>query len=155
MHSTDAAPRFVADVHLGKLARLLRLLGFDVLYKNDWQKKELISVAAAEGRILFSRNPAFQKSEIPFQQITSERPDVQLAEAVHRFNLSVWFTPLTRCLLCNGELAEVPKETVREKIPEQTARWYNQFWQCARCKQVFWKGAHYGRIRQLIEKQGQ
>lgn len=115
MDSAVTAPRFIADVHLGKLARQLRLLGFDVLYKNDGQKKELTGIAASEGRVLLSRNPAFQKAEIPFQQILSERPEVQLAEVVHHYSLPKWFTPLTRCLLCNGWLAEVAKENVRGK----------------------------------------
>lgn len=150
--SREPAPRFIADVHLGKLARLLRLLGFDTLYKNDWQKEEMLTTAASGSRVLLSRNPAFQKAAITFQQIVSERPETQLTEVVQRFHLSRWFMPLTRCLLCNGELAEVSKESVTDNIPAQTANWYTQFWQCAGCGQVFWKGAHYGRIRQIIEE---
>lgn len=146
------APQFIADVHLGKLARLLRLLGFDTLYKNDWQKEEMLKTAESGSRVLLSRNPAFQKAAITFQQIIAERPETQLIEVLQRFDLPERLVPLTRCLLCNGELAEVSKESVTDKIPAQTANWYNQFWQCAGCGRVFWKGAHYRRIRQIIEE---
>lgn len=145
-------PRFIADVHLGKLARMLRLLGFDVLYKNDWRNDELTNIANAEERILLSRNAAYQKSSIAFQHILSEEPETQLAEVLKRFDLFKRFAPLSRCSLCNGFLEDVAKETVLHKIPEQTARWYDRFWQCSGCGKVYWKGAHYNRIKELIEK---
>ncbi len=144
--------RFTADVHLGKLARMLRLLGFDVLYDNKYKQADLVSMATAENRILLSRNKAFIKHTTPlFYYVSSEDFKVQLTNTIQHFNLSKTFRPFTRCLQCNGLLTAVAKEKIVSFIPVNTTLYYNRFWQCGSCKKVYWKGPHYQRMQQFIQ----
>jgi uncharacterized protein with PIN domain len=142
---------FIADVHLGKLAKALRLLGFDTVYNNALTPTVLLRLAAAESRVLLSRSATLMAhTEVPGLLIKSTDPDVQLYEVVQQFRLYESFRPFTRCLVCNGLLSAVPKETVKVQLELNTARFYTDFWQCGLCRRVYWKGAHYHRMRALI-----
>lgn len=147
-------PQFIADVHLGRLAKSLRLLGLDTLYTNHWSKPELIRLAVTEHRVLLSRNAALAPN--PFTRtliITSEDPVQQLEQVVLHFSLTdQQLNPYSRCLVCNEPIVPVPKEAVAHLIPEQTRLYYHRFWQCPQCLRVYWKGAHYQRMQELIAR---
>ncbi len=145
--------RFVLDTHLGRLAAYLRLLGFDTLYRNDWDDPELVRVSAGERRILLSRDRGLleRRAVTHGYRVRETRPRRQLAEVVERFDLGRSAAPFTRCLACNEPLVPVPKEAVRERLPPRTRREHDEFRLCRRCDRVLWRGSHYRRMRRLVE----
>lgn len=145
--------KFIADVHLGKLAKSLRLLGFDTAYKNDYSNSELLQLSQQENRVFLSRNIAAQNwVSISCFVVTSEDPFEQLKQVIDHFNLQNQFRPFTRCIVCNGLLEAVAKENVLPWLEKNTAQYLNEFWQCNCCKRVYWKGSHYERLLKTIER---
>jgi uncharacterized protein with PIN domain len=144
--------RFVLDSHLGRLAKYLRLLGFDSLYRNDYDDPQLVAIAAAERRILLSRDRGLleRRAVTHGHRVRATAPRHQLLEVLHRFDLGGSATPFTRCLSCNGRLRPVPKEAVLERLPPLTRRHYDEFALCPSCDRVLWKGSHYRRMRQFV-----
>lgn len=152
-----APDRFVLDVHLGKLARVLRMLGFDTCYENDYADKAIAHIAETEKRIVLTRDVGLLKHRNVRwgYWLRSQHLEEQLAEVLNYFNLKHKFTPFTRCIACNGSIQEVPKYSVLEQLPPNTKRYFNQFYQCDCCKRVYWKGSHYDRMQQFILQQTQ
>ena len=145
--------RFIADVHLGKLARMLRLLGFDVLYQNSYTQLELVAIALQEDRVLLSKNSLLPK-RIPalrFLLIQSNDSFQQLDQVLHHLQTKD-FQPFTRCLVCNGTLRSVIKEAIADQLQLDTAKYFEEFWQCENCKHIYWKGSHYNRMVRLVER---
>jgi uncharacterized protein with PIN domain len=147
-------PLFIADVHLGKLARMLRMLGFDTVYSNAFSNAELVSIALEQERVLLSRNAAIGKKHpaLITYFISHDDPEVQLEDVLQHFHLLQHIQPFTRCIVCNGILEPVSKEAVLTQLPEKTAVYYHEFWQCTNCKRVYWKGPHYNRMNSLLQK---
>ena len=152
-------PRFILDTHLGRLASYLRLLGFDALYDNEADDEALAGVASEEDdplgrRILLTRDRGLLKRS----QVTrgyclrSTDSHEQLREVVRRFDLAGAAHPFTRCLACNGDLRPASAEEVRDLVSERTRRLYSEFGSCAACGRVYWQGAHYERLRGLVEE---
>jgi len=146
--------KFIADVHLGKLAKLLRMLGFDTLYNNSLTNSELISIALQQNRILLSRNAAINnhKAQLKSFYISSENPELQLQQVLQNFNLKDHIHPFTRCIACNGSLQPVAKDGILLQLPPNTNQYFNEFWQCDNCNRIYWKGSHYERMNSLIEE---
>jgi len=146
-------PTFIADVHLGKLARLLRLLGFDTGYNNAFAATQVLEIARSEHRILLSRNGAYAKQvSIHSLHIKSEDPEIQLQQVVQYFILVDQFRPFSRCLVCNGLLKSVPKKSISGNLQQNSAKYFDAFWQCESCGRIYWKGSHYERMLRLFEK---
>jgi uncharacterized protein with PIN domain len=146
-------PAFIADAHLGKLARVLRLLGFDVLYNNAVADTGLLAAALEQNRILLSRNRSCARNTaVRSLIICSEDPNEQVQQVVQDLHLKNAFRPFTRCLVCNEMLAAVSKESILPRLEQNTSRYYNEFWQCAGCKRIYWEGAHYLRMLALVQK---
>jgi len=146
--------KFILDVHLGKLARLLRLLGFDTLYQNNFTETTIITLAAQEERIVLTRDVGLLKNktiELGYW-LRSQQPLEQANEVLHRFVLKDKIQPFKRCLVCNGLIELVNKENVIAHFPPNTIDFFNEFYQCENCKRVYWKGSHYERMIQLIQK---
>ncbi|MCD6321220.1 Mut7-C ubiquitin/RNAse domain-containing protein [Candidatus Bipolaricaulota bacterium] len=147
-------PRFVADVHLGKLVRYLRLLGLDVESPPDASDEELVRISAEEGRILLTRDRHLLKhgSLTHGYWVRSDDPVEQAREVIRRFDLEREIRPFSRCLACNGPLVPVPKEEVLGKIPPRTAAWLDEFYRCRRCGKLYWPGTHYRRLRRVLDE---
>jgi hypothetical protein len=147
-------PRFVLDVHLGKLATYLRLLGFDALYRNDYDDDELAQISSEEQRILLTQDRGLLKrSKVTYgYSVRSGNPEEQTAEVLQRFNLHHKIAPLQRCPRCNGELESVEKAAIEDQLPHYTRLSYDEFSQCQNCQQIYWKGAHYTRLQGLLER---
>jgi uncharacterized protein len=145
--------RFVADGHLGKLTRNLRLLGFDVAYDCRADDRRLIGIMEAENRALLTRDrrllmhAVVQTGYCPRSQV----PDEQTIEVIRRFNLFGLIAPFMRCLRCNALLRQVPKADVLEKLEPLTKIYYEQFRRCAGCGQIYWSGSHFDRLQERIE----
>ena len=142
-------PCFIADVHLGKLSRYLRILGFDTLYRNDYEDEEIVDMALKERRIILTRDLGILK----YRRVThgywlrNTQPRQQLKELIIALQLEKQFRPFTRCSLCNNPLQPVAVEKIRHRLKEQTRLYYSEFFQCLSCHQVYWKGSHYDKLR--------
>jgi uncharacterized protein len=145
---------FVLDAHLGRLAAYLRMVGFDTLYRNDYDDEELAQISNAESRILLSRDIGLLKRSIVIYGyfIRETNPRRQLAEVVRRFDLSQSVTPFKHCMKCNGLLEPVAKETIADRLPHGTGEFYEVFHRCQSCNQIYWKGAHYQRMQELMNQ---
>jgi hypothetical protein len=150
------AMRFVLDVHLGRLARLLRLLGFDALYRNDCDDGELARISMEEQRILLSQDRGLLKRRQVRHAhlVRASRPEAQLEEVLLRYRLHGAIRPFRRCPRCNGELRPVSREEVKDRLPLHTRESYTHFTRCESCGQIYWRGAHHRRLRALLEQVG-
>ena len=146
--------RFVADVHLGTLARHLRLLGFDTRYRNDADDAELAAVSATEERILLTRDRGLlMRGEVHHGYCPrSDDPTTQTVEVVRRFDLAGTLAPFTRCPRCNALLVDVAADEVADRVPAGTRRHVDRFRECTGCAQVYWRGAHHRRIDALLDR---
>lgn len=139
--------RFIADAHLGKLARLLRLLGFDTLHSSTFQDEELVRLTR-EGRILLTRDRQLLKHG----QVThgywvrSTDPLLQAQEVVRRFDLGALAKPFSRCLTCNGLLGPMAREEALPLVPPRVREWCTEFLRCQDCGRIFWPGTHYPKL---------
>ncbi len=147
-------PRFVVDVDLGRLARLLRVLGFDVWWRNDADDPTLSEISLQQQRILLTRDPGLLKRRAITHGlfVRSDQPEEQTLEVMRRLDLRRRVAPITRCLRCNGSLAAVDKEQVLDHLEPLTRRYYDEFSQCLDCGQIYWAGTHFDRLSGLVER---
>ncbi|MGB3765760.1 MAG: Mut7-C RNAse domain-containing protein [Phormidesmis sp.] len=143
---------FVLDVHLGKLARYLRFLGFDTLYRNDYDDAELAQISHEQQRVLLTQDLGLLKRSLVIYgyRVRSPQPKTQVKEILERFDLYAAIAPFYRCSRCNGRLLPVEKTAILPLVPHFTALHYQDFFQCQSCQQVYWQGAHYQKMQQLI-----
>ena len=146
--------RFVLDVHLGRLAGYLRMLGFDSLYRNDHHDEELADLSQRERRILLTRDRGLLKrSAVSHGYLLREsNPRAQLAEVIRRFDLRGMVAAFTRCMRCNGSLEPVAKEAILDRLLPKTRRYYDEFAMCRDCGRIYWRGSHYEDMRQRLER---
>jgi uncharacterized protein with PIN domain len=145
-------PKFVLDVHLGKLARKLRMLGFDALFRNDYKDTELVRISVSEKRILLTRDIGLLKIGRVERGywVRSQSSKAQLVEVLDRFDLYSRIRPFYRCMRCNGIIRRAAKKEVIEEVQPLTRRYYDEFYRCVSCKTVYWKGSHYKRMISFI-----
>lgn len=153
---TPPPDTFIADVHLGKLVRYLRLIGFDTYYQNNFEDSEIIRIAAQENRILLTRDRRilYQKRVVHGYCPRSDNSIDQLAEVITRYDLKKKTKPFTRCLSCNGILEYVEKEKIIDLLEPKTRLYYNSFKRCKVCKKIFWQGSHLDRLKEIMGKIG-
>jgi uncharacterized protein len=146
-------PRFVLDIHLGRLATYLRMLGFDTLYRNDYEDEELARVSSSQRRILLTRDRGLLKRSIVTHGycIRTTDPMVQVQEVLYRFDLFSLVDPFRRCLHCNGLLEPVDKAAIESRLLPGTRRDYDEFSHCPQCDRIYWPGSHYDRMRKFVE----
>jgi uncharacterized protein with PIN domain len=147
-------PRFVLDTHLGRLAAYLRMLGFDAIYRNDYADEELAQVTSREERTLLTRDRGLLKrSEVTHGYcVRSTNPRRQLVEVLQRFDLFQAVAPFRRCIRCNASLERVSKEAISHRLPVKTRQYYDEYRICPGCDRIYWKGSHYERMQQLIDR---
>ncbi|MDF5729253.1 MAG: Mut7-C RNAse domain-containing protein [Rhizonema sp. PD38] len=145
--------RFVLDIHLGKLMTSLRLLGFDTLYRNDYEDEELARISSTQERILLTRDKGLlMRSIVTYgYYVRNTDPQHQIVEVLRRFDLFKSVLPFKRCLRCNGLLEPVAKEFILDQLPENVQLHTNEFHRCQNCEQIYWKGSHYERLQQFID----
>jgi len=145
-------PRFLLDVHLGVLARRLRLLGIDAAWSNDATDDELIAHAAAARRVILTRDHGLllRRAAHDGAYVRGNRPADQLADVLDRFAPPL--APWTRCPACNTLLELVAKSAVLGRIQPGTQRNYDTFAHCPGCERVFWQGAHYDHLQRIVSQ---
>lgn len=150
----DADFRFVADVHLGRLAAYLRMLGFDTLFPDDYRDEELARISSEEGRILLTRDRGLLKRSIVKRGyfVRATAPWEQLEELIKRFDLFDWLAKAQRCTGCNGELHDVAKADVADRVMPSTLQYYDEFRLCGTCGKVYWRGSHYEKMDAFIAR---
>ncbi|MDG3016480.1 Mut7-C RNAse domain-containing protein [Speluncibacter jeojiensis] len=150
------SPRFLLDVHLGRLAAYLRLLGFDSRYRNDADDDELLDIATESGRILLTRDVGLLKRAALTRGafLHETDPRRQLREVVDRFELWGTFASLTRCARCNGLITPTTRQDARGSVPEQVAREQRTFSRCGDCCRIYWRGSHVERLRRRLAEVG-
>ena len=143
---------FVVDVNLGRLARKLRLLGFDALFSNAYTDPEIAEIAWAQRRIVLTRDRRLlhAKTVTHGYWVRSDIPAQQLEEVVRRFDLADAVKSFSRCAACNGLIAPVAKRDVLPLLEPGTRRHYDTFYRCLACGKVYWEGPHVARLRQLL-----
>ena len=146
------APRFLADAHLGRLARQLRMLGFDTLWENDLGDDRLAQLSVREHRILLTRDRRLlMRRELTHGCfVRSGGTGRQLAYLVERLQLCGAIRPFTRCMLCNAQVAAVPLSEVRERVPRGVVGTTQAFWRCTGCGRVYWQGTHWRAMQARI-----
>ncbi|MEE8428771.1 MAG: Mut7-C RNAse domain-containing protein [Gammaproteobacteria bacterium] len=146
-------PRFIVDSNLGRLARYLRLLGFDALYKNDYTDKEVAQIARDEKRIVLTRDRSLLQHKIITHGyfVRAVKPNKQVKEVLSRLDLYRTVNPFSRCIRCNGKLQNVDKIFIEEKLEPKTKKYYHQFRMCTECGQTYWKGSHFHRMQKLCD----
>ena len=144
---------FVADGHLGKLVRDLRLLGLDVVYDRDAEDRQLVEIAAAQERALLTRDRRLLMHAAIRHglYLRSQDPFEQTLEVLRRFELNSVIRPFSRCLRCNELLQPVAKSTVIDRLEPLTKIYYEQFRNCTGCGQIYWSGSHFKKLEKRIE----
>lgn len=142
--------RFLLDVHLGTLARRLRLLGIDTAYRNDVDDDALIEQAQCQRRLLLTQDRGLLRRRALWAgvYVRGARPTDQLTDVLQRFAPAL--APFTRCTTCNGEVEPVPKQEVAHKLRPGTRRCYQVYVRCRCCGQVYWHGAHGPRLDAIV-----
>ncbi len=148
----EGEPCFILDNHLGQLATYLRMLGFDGLYRNDYQDDELARVAIDEERVLLTRDRRLlmRKAIRRGYCIHQIDPRLQAAEVLRRYKLVGQVKPFQRCLRCNNPLQVVQKQEIIERLEPLTKKYYEEFRLCPACNQIYWKGSHFEHMQAMV-----
>ena len=151
---TTGILRFVADGHLGRLTRNLRLLGFDVAYHQTADDRQLLEVMVRENRALLTRDRRLLMHAIVRHghYPRSQNANEQTIEVVRRFDLTTWIAPFTRCLRCNAPLQQTAKVDIIDKLEPLTKIYYDQFRRCPGCNQIYWSGSHFLKLQKRIDE---
>lgn len=144
-------PRFLLDVHLGTLARRLRLLGIDAAYHNDMDDPALVVQANEERRVLLTQDRGLLRRRALWlgAYVRGSSPTDQLRDLLERFSPPL--RPWTRCTACNGRLEPVAKQEVAPLLEAGTRRNYDAYGRCRECGQVYWHGAHSDRLEEIVQ----
>lgn len=145
-------PRFVLDVHLGKLCKYLRMMGFDTIYRNDLDDVEIVEISVKENRIILTRDIGILKNGLVTHGywLRSQDSREQLKEVIRRFQLKAEVRPFYRCTVCNGFIRPVKKADIVDFLPNQTKKFFDAFFRCTSCKKIYWEGTHYESMRDFI-----
>lgn len=146
-------PKFVCEVHLGSLAKNMRMLGLDTYYKNTITKSEIVLTSINENRVILTRDSGLLKIKKVTHgyYIRNTDPKKQTSEVINRFHLEKTMKRFSRCILCNTVLKTVQKEKIMERIPEKVKASQSEYFICSNCDKIFWKGTHYKNMLSKIE----
>ncbi len=146
--------RFVIDTMLEKLARWLRLIGCDAIFNSRMDPKKLIQIANEEGRVFVTRRRFLpEDADIKYlHKLNTEDFEEQLKNMIEVFKIDYQNNLFTRCVECNEKVVKVDKEVVKDRVPKMSWEGFSEFYECPRCKKVFWKGAHYNNTVKKLEK---
>ena len=146
--------RFLADQHLGMLARYLRMLGIDTDYNANLTGHKLVHKANQEERILLTKDHnILKRNELKYGYfVYADDLDSQLYELILQFKLKEHITLFSRCLECNSLLHPIEKAMIEHRLPQKVKEYHQNFTICTRCDKIYWKGTHYDRMKEKIEK---
>jgi len=150
-------PKFIVDRNVGKLARWLRLMGYDARFFDGNDDSEMVAIAKAEGRVILSRDTRIMErrlitsGQIKAVLIDSDQPERQIHQVIDALGLDSRFRPFTICLECNQPLVERGKDEVAELVPPYVFKTQNYFRQCPSCQRIYWRGTHWQSMTKRLE----
>lgn len=147
-------PKFICDVHLGKLAMYLRMMGFDVYYKNDLLDEEIVRISSKERRAILTKDRGILKrNEVTHGYfVRNTKVEKQVKEVIKRFDLWKAIKEFTRCLECNTELIKIAKQKIVGNIPLKVNQSQEEFFKCPGCEKLYWKGTHHQKMLSFVKK---
>ena len=152
MSNQKVQPTFIADCHLGKLAKYLRLMGFDTLFFPQIDDDDLVLMAKKEDRVIITRDRELsQRKNASVFYLKPIDLKEQLLTMVEAFDLHDYKAPFSRCIVCNTLLEEVDKERIIDRLPEKVKHFFTYFEHCRTCDRIYWHGDHYRHMKQLLE----
>ena len=146
----ETKPKFIADCHLGKLAKYLRVMGFDTLYFNSIDDNDLIEIADREERIILTRDKELHERGNAPTFYLEPIDNLEQLRALHKHFFIKDFELRSRCIVCNVLLESVEKNSIEEKIPKKVKLYFSEFEICPTCKRIYWHGDHYKRMMKTI-----
>jgi uncharacterized protein with PIN domain len=146
-------PNFIADVHLGKLARYLRMMGFDVLYKNNYKVDDIVKFSLEEKRTILTKDrELFKRNDVTHGYwVRSSKVNEQVVEIIKRFDLKKLIKEFTRCIECNSVLRSISKKEILNKLPPKVSESQKSFSVCPSCNKFYWKGTHHQQMLSFIQ----
>jgi uncharacterized protein with PIN domain len=146
--------KFILDVHLGKLCKHLRMLGFDTFYRNDLDDPEIIGRSVAEKRIILTRDLGILKNGHVTHGyfLRSQDSKIQLKEIMKRFDLKNQVAPFKRCMECNGLMSRIEKAEIEDQLKDRTKAYFDEFFQCTSCNKIYWGGSHFDNMKTFIKE---
>ena len=145
----ETSPKFIVDINAGKLARWLRLIGYDTLLFDHREDSRLIYIALKENRIVLTRDTQMMKrrvitiGELKALLISSDNPREQIRQVIKELDLNPAFNRFSICLECNQPLAKISKEEVENKVPPYVYRTQSEYVECPNCHRIYWQGTHW------------
>lgn len=155
---TPGPPKFIVDLNVGRLAKRLRMMGYDAVFINGLDDDELVRIALREGRILLTKDQGIMRRRIVSSGkvrallITDGDVRRQLRQVIRTFDLKPGARPFTRCMECNEPLQDRTKAQVENLVPPYVYAAHDQFMQCPRCGRVYWRGTHWERMNHEIRR---
>ena len=152
------AVRFIVDHNVGKLARWMRMMGYDTLFFNGDDDSRMIATALAEGRVILTRDTRIMERRLVTTGrlkailIGYETPELQIKQVIETLNLDIHFRPFSICLECNQPLAERSREQVRERVPPYVYQTQEQYMECPVCHRIYWRGTHWQAMTRKLER---
>lgn len=145
--------KFILDVHLGKLCKYLRMLGFDTYYRNNLDDDEIVERAGIEKRIILTRDIGILKNGLVTHGywIRSKDWKEQLDEVLRRFDLHNSIKPFYRCIACNGFISNIEKTAIAHLLNQNTKECFHTFYRCGSCKKIYWEGSHYENMKTFVD----
>ena len=148
----------MVDHNVGKLARWLRMMGYDTLFFNGDDDSRMIATALAEGRVILTRDTRIMERRLVTTGrlkailIGYETPELQIKQVIETLNLDIHFRPFSICLECNQPLAERSREQVRERVPPYVYQTQEQYMECPACHRIYWRGTHWQAMTRKLER---
>ena len=153
-----SAARFIVDHNVGKLAKWLRMMGYDTLFFNGSDDSRMVATALAEDRVIITRDTQIVKRRLVTTGrlrailVDSDEPELQLKQVIGTLNLDIHFRPFSLCLECNQPLVEKSKEQVRERVPPYVFKTQEQYMECPFCHRIYWRGTHWQAMNKKLER---
>jgi len=150
--------KFIVDNNVGKLAKWLRIMGYDTLFFNSRNDAHMIATALAEGRVILTRDTQIVKRRVITSGklkailIQSDKPELQMHQVIDTLSLDCQFRPFTLCLECNQALVVRNKQEVKDLVPPYVFQTQNQYMECPACHRIYWRGTHWQAMTQKLEK---
>jgi uncharacterized protein with PIN domain len=153
----EDSPRFIVDVNVGKLAKWLRMIGYDTLLFDHRDDKRLIHIAMTENRIILTRDTQMMKRRVittgvlKAVLISSDNPNQQIQQVIKELGLNPSFNPFGLCLECNQPLVKISQEDVKDRVPPYVYQTQPQYVECPNCHRIYWQGTHWQAMVRKLE----
>ncbi len=150
--------KFIVDNNVGKLAKWLRIMGYDTLFFSSPNDSNMIATALAEGRVILTRDTLIMERRVVTSGklkvilIQSDKPELQIHQVIDTLNLDCLFRPFTICLECNQPLVVRNKQEVKDLVPPYVYQTQSQYMECPACHRIYWRGTHWQAMTQNLEK---